>query len=689
MGKQSDKLVNHLTDSLAGNPEAQLATRHLLTERFASVEPEAIEQELEKFQNPPQGKRTLFLRKYRVPLFLGLNLLLLLALALPIFIKAPSTLPVLKGRSWTGWPSEEPDFSSIKNQLTEEEDFFVFGDSGIYYESNKFLPYLKNNPRNPAALSLYLLESIKAEPELYRLGEELEPDNSFYPLLEAAQALEPTIEQHHRYRRGGSAKTSRWVITKPEVFNNAMAQMEEAIRLPRYQNYTRENLARRLAILPDETNLHSRQARQFIKFSQGWDRSLDTFTKAFDAKAEELLKNNEFEQLQELFDLSIRLPLHYSSGSLDSWSVYVVVSYWETLSKIFSRPNLRKHLSNSQQAQLQAIVDEANFLRKMRNDSFSFKETDSAALGAGPMADFFFFGCYFSLATPPTAQELAPERLYWQAALERVTAFMMATLFILFSLICSAPFRKKKSFHQVALHFDRSTSTARLVSYSALIAATGLSVHFLITRFTPLGDLGRSWLTFSIFPQGPHLLTLAVFILILAISLARHLVRQRLASLNLATPLHWISWWPLLLALLCYPLSNLLAFFENSPNSHWEDLADYFEQIPLLILSVFSLWLISLLFKTHTGDGINRLSNKLIFRYTAYLLFVPTLVAIFATSLLRLNEIKWFKRDHFLSTNEYPYALSRFDSDINLALHQRQKDLQQKLTELRAQAPPQ
>lgn len=696
MSTESETLVEHLTQSLSGNPEAQLATRQLLTERFAAVNPEIIERELAKIQGPSQKKQTRFLRKHRVPLFLSLNLLLLLGIALPIFLKAQSTAPVLEELDLIVYRNDVGELASFKSQLNKNEQVFVFGDPDIDGD-NRFSTHYRNNPQDPTALALHLLTSGSPKPELFDLGKQLEPENSFYPLLEAAHSLEASTIRNKAYRGRRSAVTiPRRIISDPERFNEAIAQLKKATKTQQYQNHGHTNLTRQLAILPPETDLHSRRARQFVETHQPGDYSLVRFDDAIKILVEDHLKKQEFQSLRDLFDLSISLPVHYSQHPSDIILFLNNRRIWPSLSKTFSQPEIQKHLTNIQQKQLQVITQEVAFheecLTAHREKCYSLSSSehqDPSLQGAGPCSgsSIGYVSPYLSLVSPPAAEELIPERLYWQAALERVAAFAMALLFLILSLILFVPFRKKKALHQVGSHFDRSTPTASLLSFSLLITAIAFASHLVITRLTPLGGLETSWLTtYYLFPQAPHLLILTCLILVFAFTLARHLVRKRLAPLHLATPLKRISWWPIFLVLLVYPLTALHKFYEDPPTVGWEVCAEYLERIPLLLLAIFSFWLLWLLFRSLTGDRTNRLSRKLITRYTAYLLVVPTLAAILANPLLRFQEIKWFKRDHFLSTNEFHYGLSRFENDVTLALFQRQDALIQKLTELKSQA---
>ena len=689
MAKQSDKLVNHLTDSLAGNPEAQLATRHLLTERFASVEPEAIEQELEKFQNPPQGKRDLFLRKYRVPLFLGLNLLLFLALALPLFLKAQSTRVVLEEFEVVDTYSEVEEFDLMRSQLPKKDQAFVFGDLGRH-DGDRFLTHFQNNPEDPAALALHLLSSDSTDSELFELGKRLEPQNSFFPLLEASANLNAaTIINPASEGQNTDPEKPRRLISDPELFSIAMDQLRAALQLPQYENYVYANLTRQLAILPPETDLRSRRKRQLVKEYYFGDYTLFGLLEAIQIQAIANLRKQEFQEFRDLFDLSVSIPDHYCQKPDSVSQDLLTSSYWPLLSKTFSQPEFKRHLTTNQQEQLQVIVE---FCEDLQDSQDYFDYGNPTLEGVGPETYeslFWYDGDYTKLVPPYTAEELTPERLYWQSALERLAAFAMAILFFLFSLVLFAPFKKKKPLHQIASKSEQPIPSARLLVYSTLVTIAALSAHLAITRLTPLGGLERSWSFYQYFPQIPNLLILACLTLVLTFNFARYLVRKRLAPLHLANPLRWFSWWPAILVLLLYPLTALYKFYEDPPTVLWEVLAEYLEKIPLMLLGIFSLWLLWLLFRSLTGDRTNQLSRKLIARYTAYLLIVPTLVATLANPLLYANETKWFKRDHFLSTNENPYGLNRVASDVTLALFQRQKDLNQKLTEMRAQAPPQ
>ena len=362
MSKQSDLLVTQLTDSLSGNPETQLATRHLLTESLAAAEPEAIEQEIHKLQNLPQGKLQGSLRRCRTPLFLTLNFLILLTLIIPSTLRFDSLKGMFAGGGGL-YVGIDDQIEDDKSDLTQAEKLFIFGDSNR--ESDKFLPHYQNNPEDPAALAQYLLDSKKATPEYFRLAKTLDPQNSFFPLLEAERTLDKAIARNPAYRgKRSTPGLPKKIISDPLQFEDGMNKLREAILLPDYDNYSTTNQNLKLATYPPETDLPSRMSRLVIKAGRIEDSSLVNFGNSIQLQAVEAQKNGETQKLTELFQLSIAISQRYSQQPSSLIQMLINVGFWQVISETFSKPDFKKHLTIPQQLHWKPSLRKSKRTRK-------------------------------------------------------------------------------------------------------------------------------------------------------------------------------------------------------------------------------------------------------------------------------------------------------------------------------------
>lgn len=681
MSSPSETLVNHLTDSLSGNSEAQLTTQQLLSESLSTAPPEVIQQELERSkESPPSGRRG-FLRKRRAAVFLLFNLFLILGLITPTILNRPAflSLPQFYGFGPPSANKEQENF--FQSTLSQSEQDFVNGDSSLPFEQ-KYLTHFQNNPEEPSALALHLLQSKENDKELFEKGKSIDPKNAFFPLLQSARKLEKAMKRNPAYRGRRSRRATtgipRKIIADQALFDEGFDQLRTAVALPTFQDYSLINQQDKLATLPPETGMKSRIARLVTKADSSFDSSLLTFASTIDAAAYEQQKTENSQGIRELFDLSLTLFQYYNAEPSLFIPALVTSSYLTSINTIFSNPDVEKHLTPLQKQQIDIIAQEVDFLSK---GSKTVKKERELSLGSGMLTRLSTAipDKYFHLTSPPSAEEIKPERYYWQTVLERIAGFFIGMLLFLLSCILVGPFKKKKPLNQITSRFLLTTSTRQLLFTSLLISILAIGVHLLWTRLTPLGMLNRSWMSGSL-AHLSHLVAFFLLILVSSILTARHLAAKRLSPLQLAKPFRLRSAWPLVLLVLAYPLCGL---------ADTRKLGVLNDKVHLIILAILGAWFLWLFFNSLRTHQSLRLGQKLALRYTGILLVVPTFLAICSIPIAEIRGAYWIKRDHFNSTNHHPHGMGRFESDLTLAFFERQQKLQQKLTELQASDPNQ
>ena len=286
---------------------------------------------------------------------------------------------------------------------------------------------------------------------------------------------------------------------------------------------------------------------------------------------------------------------------------------------------------------------------------------------------------YATLVSPLTDEDLQPERRFWQTILERYAIFAIAILLFFLSLILLID-KKKKPFKQVAASLWETIPTRSLFGWSFLLTTITVFIHWAWTRLTPVGALDKSWFATQFEPQGYHLILLGLLLFTFCLTLARYRIRKRLALLNLCEPLPLLSWWPIPFLILAYPLCALRQLGFDGV---------FAEQIPLALSAIFVCWILWLLRGIAIEGRTSRITQELVARYTGFLLILPTLLAVVSMPFLKeMSERKWFQSDHLNSTNESPYGLNSLESEVTLALFERQKNFHQKLSEIQSQALP-
>lgn len=676
MSSPSEQLVSHLTDSLSENLEIQLAAQQILSEGLTSAAPKAIEHELLKSKQTPQTGVRGFLRKKRNPLFLAILFLLALALLLPTFLKNYRLKNMMMSSGWSIGIGNEKEYA--RSHLSKAEQDLVFG------EEDKYRAHIKNNAKDPSAFALRLLSSQRANPKFFDSAKSIDPNNSFFPLLQAGKQLDASMEKNRSYRKRTTPKgTPHKVITDPELFAQGFKQLEEALDLPHHQNYRNKNRSSKLATLPPETDILSRFTRFSVKANQYYDPSLLYFIEAISIKAEDFQKSNNSSSLQALFSLSLKLSQHYNNEPSDFIAELVYSAYLKRISEIFSRSEVKRLLSEIQRTQLQEIVEESQFQSQIKKTTASSDFYEQHGQEAGLLTLFtsppaFRFS---SLVSPLSKQEIEPERRYWQALLEHFFCFGISAILFLASILLLNSGKKKNSLNQISLQLERFTPTHHLICFSFLVAGFSFFIHWFWTRATPIGVLDKAWFSTPSQPHthAHHLLILGILTFTSAITFGRFLAFRRLARIQLCSPLSPLFWWPIPFLIICYPLTALIQFDFTFPFS---------EHLPSLLLFLITSWFLWFLFRLLTASTPTRLAEKLATRYASTLLTAPIFCSLIAIPLLEQAELHWIRHDHYNSTNLHPHGYNRLEHDVSLALFKRHQSLLQKLAELDSASTP-
>ena len=473
-----------------------------------------------------------------------------------------------------------------------------------------------------------------------------------------------------------SKSDPRKVIADAELFNTGWQELEAALTLPEYHNYSSKNLQLQLSVLPPESNIQTRLPRLAAKASYPVGFELLHIVYAFHIKVLQARKSGDERETEALFQLFLSLSKLISEDEPPNDGLVELIhfSFIRAVSANFSEPLSKTLLTPIQQSQLEEIEAELTAINTLKDQEVGNSIDNWKS--AGIISRITGFDTFGSLSPPLKANELEPERRFWQTILERYAVLFTSGILFFFAAIFAGRFRTRKPLPLIARQLERTVTLRKLALLAILIGMAVLLHHFFWTRMTRFGYLQYSWVTTP--AHLNHLIIVAALLLILAINTGRFLSYKRLAPLHLAKRLPLTSWWPVPLAIMAYPLSAL-------------PLVDSFmgdEMIPLVLAALFIFWIFWLIFRRFSVTPSQRIANALAARYACLILVMLSIFSLATLPILELRSKYWFGLDHLNDTNQHPYGMNRIGSETTLIFHQRFLDLHQRLAELGAQAPP-
>ena len=196
----------------------------------------------------------------------------------------------------------------IFGEFSTDEIALLFGDLSKIGESDQFKVLADLDPENAgfhAEYGRHHCSRSKPLPMNYlATADRLDPDNAWFRYLAAGIAARDGVgEQSRRPKRGaGTTKVVPFQIWKRKALDEAILLLEEAARLPDYQPYRRELLAKRLAIFPPGDDVLGRKLARdyFFDLQIGGLRIHSEMAQAVSVRAYELAMAGDSAGFQRL-----------------------------------------------------------------------------------------------------------------------------------------------------------------------------------------------------------------------------------------------------------------------------------------------------------------------------------------------------------------------------------------------------
>ena len=419
-------------------------------------------------------------------------------------------------------------------------------------------------PDNPAYFARYARAYVKevsmVPPNFRKAAERLDPNNGYFPLLEAtALAKKHCVERVRVTRQKGDPPSApKWKILDQERLDECLELVTEAADLPKCQSYEKEFYREQFALLPE-----AKDSLTSVAIRTQFDRTaapVSRLGEVFAAAAEQLAVEGDREGFEEL----LRIWRHTSSAWLSSMPDHPLSLYTGTV--VISVPMANfvpaaRELGltetadklEAQQRSLRSVRDNKGQSTAARKDQLRLHGSYFLTFGE------FMEGNRGDDAVAATQADLEPGRradfeLVYRAGM--VVAWVIIAIACLLVVLCR--FRGGRLPRRLSQRMTGLLTTADwlwIIGGGVFVPLLGWQ---LLSRFTPLG--AKDWsasLHRMMVPTG-QLLACLILMLGLPLVIARWRLQRRtgrilpllrrpwigvvcMAATALAIPLFWAA----------------------------------------------------------------------------------------------------------------------------------------------------
>lgn len=575
--------------------------------------------------------------------------ILMLAVSAPLVFWAGASAVRSVGGLRILWqePGVKAEGGSGHPALSSEARLVLHGAPGAATPADRWRPLWENAPDNPAFLAKYALGSWQTDqrlaPEIVATARRIDPDNGWFIALEAAAEARHAVTAGKLSEKDAKAGKARPITTNDgAALDRAMALLREARGKPRFDSYQTELHRGRMAVVP--------RPEDFIS-------SLTAFAAAVDTD-EPLLP------LRDLaYALSARAEQCGRSGDATGFDETLALSRWlwqtslresdtlvgQLLGKAMATMQLRHFrdaataLGRDGQAATFAAVDQSQ--RELRERLRTSRARDALSdllTQRGAITVKLSTATGASLVQePPDIREddLKPGRLVEHALVDRM--FTGLTWVILGVCAWTAAFGKPR-LRPLA---TRLTLLLGWRDWCWIVLAGVLAPvawFVVVTRCTPLS--AREWsvmMTQGLQPAGQHL-ALRLLLLLVPLTLARHLLGRRGAGLGLAGPRLTLDWLAIVLAALAVPAFGLVGW--------WLRSVPAVVAVALVFLGLPLLWLLVLAVKFAFASRPQALRRATVGAAVAPAWVSAMLLCGLALPVHQAEECHWVRADQLFGT---------------------------------------
>lgn len=148
----------------------------------------------------------------------------------------------ITGLGGGGTDRPAPDVSTILKDPTPAGRLLVEGARGETNQGERWRPLWESAPDDPRFLAQYALayygEYKRLSPEIVAAAERIDPDNGWFPLLEAAGIARKAVTREKVSDKDSkTGKAARVTVNDKEALDRALALIHKARNLPRFETY--------------------------------------------------------------------------------------------------------------------------------------------------------------------------------------------------------------------------------------------------------------------------------------------------------------------------------------------------------------------------------------------------------------------------------------------------------------------
>ncbi|MGJ8724758.1 MAG: hypothetical protein ACSHYB_09395 [Roseibacillus sp.] len=574
----TDELLEHLTAPLEGNAEAALSTQDLMGPRIRKANEGAVHSALVRIrlhQTPSPRPKKLFLFG---PLVIVLVTLVLVALTgASLYQDFRYLRAALRGDGDVN-QAVIKSLTKRTQHLSDEQRLFLLGDPDEQDPTLRFKKAYEQDPSNPATLSDHLLARSNSYPRkpsmdellgLARKGQELDPQNALFFLVEASLLFESSLEADPTYRGSRSPPgTFHYRVTDSKDFHHAVGLLKEAATLPHFTAYSVERTHDRSELFPSPQNTTEFQ-ENIIYQSQLAATTGSGYLRlrsVLEIVTFELSQNGDQEGLRELYQNALRITELQSSEPAFQPQLSTTLFTLSGLSRVYQSLKANGHLSTKHALAVDALDTSYKEIRDLQGYG------NYAAFGSDH-GGFYSSRESYWISIPgitlTTVDDLEPERTLWQLTLEKfylTCAALLCLLLAPFFLFLRPPGTKNQ--RKMTATLSGLYPARDYFGIAALTVGLAALWYLFITRLTPLGcrDYGLGWR--DTLPVGPQVGAAVLLMLCLIIWFNRHIFHRRLASIGLSTPARKLDWLFILPVALILPLYGILRYLPFWPTEH-------------------------------------------------------------------------------------------------------------------------
>jgi hypothetical protein len=550
---------------------------------------------------------------------------------------------------------DERPLRRVISRMDPEQRLLLLGDLSATTEDARWKAVWDRYPHEPAHFLAYAIKYHKVHkqwpPDLVETGEKLDPGNGWFRFIAAEEKIElsigvpPPARLTPEERRARGAKPPvkppkpERVILKPAVFAEGQAMLEQALAMPRWDDYFVRLEQIRFEATPVAEDFGAHAAGHVLAICQpedwanGW-LELRAYNDAFALAAAQAAKDGDRERLDQLGKLLRQTGQHLADMPAD----YVARMVARNLQVNGGRAIAKAWDDLDERAKARPFEDLVRDLDPKRHPRPTLPPDALDEHRASGFVLKSYSGMREPYSTAVTEPELRGGRLAEYAMYERFVVHAGAAFAFLVALVLALAMRRdRKLLGSLPLRLTdllRPSDRWRILALGLLLP---LAVYLLFTRGEWLAPRGTGVNAQRFFLWLLQVISLGISVILLTLYLTRHCLHHRggMLAMELRGARHMLWMGGLSLALI--PIAALLP--------RVMDRSGYLTMICWVCAGFMAgmpfLWLLNLAACQFGGNPARRLHRALLLPSLLWPMALLMLLAAVAIPILQSEERRW------------------------------------------------